>query len=651
MFESGKAKFALAVLLLSGASTASDLTLTNLGGGRLSAPVSRGAYLYAAMGVTINVWDFSTPAAPLLASRTTAQSAPGPICGLVIVGDYLYACWKDINWTGGISIYSLSDPSRPTRVAEIDGYPADFIAAAGNYVYLAGSSSAVVSLDARDPLHPVQVGEGNGLVPPSIYSFALQDGKLLLSGANFLGNPMFLVFDLADPAHPDSAGLFLDTIGPRGLAFDDDYLISASGQLNVYDFRNPPNFALVFSENITFATHALVDGDALYLFGGTEAQVWNFMSPAHPAFLRSVPIDTSTTEQVSLTSLGPLVLTARDTGILFDDSPPYTPSVMSMFTLPVGASVPAGAVDDRYAYLAEAEYGLSIVRLLDFESMGRFDACAVDYDETTVCGARDIALHDGLAYVLSPSGIVAVDIGEPTHPIEAGRIALPYFDHMAVDGTRAYLTARNQHTNLAIVDISDVGNMRLLGTLGGFTPLDVAVRGNHVFVAVEGGWEPAGLRIVDVSNASAPAIVGLYTGCDLSQGNGVDVSGDGRTTYLGCSDGSLRILDTGDVTAPTLIGIYNVPDAFNAIVSVIVSGDTAYVGHAFGVDEIDVSIPTMPTQRARYPTSWVAESLALSPNGSLLAFAGVAGTYLFSSPRRTRGHSFHARPPSRAAGE
>jgi hypothetical protein len=188
--------------------------------------------------------------------------------------------------------------------------------------------------------------------------------------------------------------------------------------------------------------------------------------------------------------------------------------------------------------------------------------------------------------------------------------------------------------------------MRLLGSLGGISPHDVAARGDHVFLAVEGDMEPAGLRIVDASDPAAPAIVGTYTGCDTSLGHAVDVSTDGATTYLGCDDGSLRILDTHDITAPTLIGEYRLPDPFNSIASLEVRGDTAYAGHAFGIDEIDVSDPRVPALIARHPTSMQVDSLALSPNGSLLAFAFWAGIYYFIDPTlaNVRGHGRHARP-------
>ncbi|MGH8172639.1 MAG: LVIVD repeat-containing protein, partial [Rhodanobacteraceae bacterium] len=213
---------------------------------------------------------------------------------------------------------------------------------------------------------------------------------------------------------------------------------------------------------------------------------------------------------------------------------------------------------------------------------------------------------------------------------------------------RVYLAVTNQQANLLVVDVSEVGNMRLLGTLGGIRPHAIAARGDHVFLAVEGDMEPAGLRIVDVSDGNAPVLVGSYTGCDIWQGTAIDVSPDGATAYLGCDDGVLRILDTRDVTAPVLIGTYSLPEEFNTVASLVVKGNTAYLGHGFGIDEIDISDPASPVQSARHATPDQPNALAISPNGSLLAFAYSSGTFYFTDPSNTqlRGHGHHARPPA-----
>jgi hypothetical protein len=193
--------------------------------------------------------------------------------------------------------------------------------------------------------------------------------------------------------------------------------------------------------------------------------------------------------------------------------------------------------------------------------------------------------------------------------------------------------------------------MRLRGTLAVDNPHAIVVRGTHAFVATEGGVDPAGLRIIDVSNADAPVQIGKYTGCENAQGNAVDADADGRTIYLGCSDGSLRVLDASNAAAPSLVGTYLLMYADDAVTAVTAQGNTIYVGHGAGVDEVDVSDPSTPTLLRLDTTLDVVTSLTVSPNGSLYAFAGVAGTYLFAPAPSVRAHSTHARRPHAPAGD
>jgi hypothetical protein len=648
IFASWKSKWAPAIfgLAVLGSALASPLIPGSAGGGRLSKPAVHGDYAYVATGVTINTWDLSDLQHPVLASRTTDAQTRAPICGLAIASDHLYVCWSDGYDAGGLSIFSLSDASHPVYAGESDELIGTEIVGGAGHVYLAGNGIGLVSLDVSDPLHPQAVGTGDSFVPPSMRTFKFESNKLLLVGHNTLGEPMSLLYDLADAAHPHAIGLPAQALGGPNSALSDNYLIEAGQALKVFDLRQPERPAVFSISNSFSAAHALVKEEVLTLFGAEGVQTWDLSMPTRPALLRTVPMALGEIEDVIPTPDGFLALTPSGEGIVIDDTTPSVPELDSTFVLPVGVWVPAGAMDDRYGYVAESAFGLRIVDLRTFQDVAR--VAVGQLDAPGMPGAVDVALEGDRAFVVSAGyGLVVFDVGDRAHPIELGRLTLPSFaSRIAISNDRAYLVATNQALNLLVVDVSDVANMRLLGSLSGTWPYDVAARGDHVFLAVEGDMEPAGLRIVDASNPAAPVIVSTYTGCDISLGRAVDVSPDGATTYLGCYDGSLRILDTHDITAPTLIGDYRLPDPFNGVASLEVRGETAYAGHAFGVDEIDISDPRAPALIARHPTSMQVDSLALSPNGSLLAFAFWAGTYYFIDPTlaHARGHGRHARP-------
>jgi hypothetical protein len=124
---------------------------------------------------------------------------------------------------------------------------------------------------------------------------------------------------------------------------------------------------------------------------------------------------------------------------------------------------------------------------------------------------------------------------------------------------------------------------------------------------------------------------------DLGHDNhfGVDVSADGDTTYVACSDGTLRIVDTRDRTAPALLGsvmlpgVPSLPD-YNAAHSVVVVGTIAYVGNEDGLDEIDVSNAAVPVRTVRHDTGYFVSKVERAADGRIFAFAQAAGVFVFA---------------------
>ncbi|MGH8172921.1 MAG: LVIVD repeat-containing protein, partial [Rhodanobacteraceae bacterium] len=277
------------LLLALGRVLASPLIPANAGGGKFSTPAVKGGFAYVATGVTINTWNLSDPASPLLVSRTTQNPTRGAICGLAIVEGHLYACWSN-TYSGGISIFSIADPAHPVEAGEFDDYVASSFTSGNGHLYIAGAIG-IVALDVGDPLHPVAVGAGDSLVPSNIHVFKFQDGKLLLSGSEMIELSMLIVFDASDAAHPRLIAGHSAPFGVPSATVSGDYLIEAGQRLEVFDLRNPAAPA-IFSENMSFtATEILVDRGVLYLFGATGVQTWEFSVPDHPTLLRTVEMD------------------------------------------------------------------------------------------------------------------------------------------------------------------------------------------------------------------------------------------------------------------------------------------------------------------------------------------------------------------------
>ena len=105
----------LSCLVASASVCAANLTPVDAGGGALSPPVAHDGYLYVGTGATLSVWNMADPANPAYVGRSGSAPAEGPIRALTMVGDYLYAAWNTPSDTGGLIVYSLTDPAhRPS---------------------------------------------------------------------------------------------------------------------------------------------------------------------------------------------------------------------------------------------------------------------------------------------------------------------------------------------------------------------------------------------------------------------------------------------------------------------------------------------------------------------------------------------------------
>lgn len=630
----------LATLLLFGlfqlifAGSAAALTLTDVGGGALSPPITHGDYLYIGTGASLTTWNLADPAEPVLAGGS-ATPAPGPIRAVAMVGDYLYAAWNTTVDTGGILVYSLADPAHPVVVAQVDDYvDSDFkrpagLGVSGNYVYVGDADNGLVVLDASDPLAPEFVTLVGG-----IYEFdamAVFGDTLYSSGSSFIGGRLVHIVDISDPALPVETGsASMDGSSVLRAVLSDGYAIGVGNDLLVYDLTDPPNAAQIFSAPIDQATHAIRHDANLYLVGASGIQVWDFATPSAPVLLDTVAMDTFLPDQAADTPLGPVILTHTDRGFVLDIADPANPVLASEFVLPAGVAVHAAAFDAGHVFFAEEAYGLGVADPASLAPIGRYDADLPP--DPSARDFEDIAVESGHAYLAAWGyGVLIVDLADPAAPVEVGRFEFPYASTIEAQGDRVYAASATNGGILRILDVADPTNPQQLGELFTNQTYDLEVRGDYAYLADEGG-----LSIVDVSAPATPVVVGQDTVCSFA--NGVSVSDDGDTAYLACSSNAnfhneLRIIDTSDKANPIPIGSITLPGSeqlpdYNVAFAVVVDGDVAYVGNENGIDEIDISTPSAPVWVSRYPTGYAVRQLALAPDGRVFAFAGQAGVYV-----------------------
>jgi hypothetical protein len=626
----------LGLFVLVSAVYAQTVERVDIGGGVISSPVVRGEYLYVGTGATVSVWNMSNPSIPVYAGRTNQSPTHGPVSAVAIVGEYLYAAWHSLDGTGGITIYSLADPERPSVVGEFDDYVSsefkspEGLATSGSYVYVGDSQNGLFVLNASDPLNPIPVGTVAGFW--SFSSMSVFGSQLLTSGTNFIADREVGVIDITDPSAPMLAGsVILNGSLVDRAVLTDGYAIGVGNDLLVYDLHDPAHITQVFATSIDPAQGAIRNGNTLYLVGGSGIQVWDFTMPIAPTLLRSVAMPTSAPDQTALTPFGPLILTHLDRGVLLDLADPQQPTLAAEFTLPIGVATRAGAVVGGYAYFAEKDYGLGVADAATLAPIGRYDA---DLSASPLApNINDIAIDSGRAYLAARGyGVLIVDLADPVHPIELGRFPLLYASAIEANGNRVYVSS--YAGDFKILDVSDAAVPQELGSLTTSLVYDVTVRGDYAYLAEGSAADVGGMRVVDISNSMTPTLVGEDTGC--TEAAGIDVSADGNLTYVACvTDGTLRIVDTMDKSNPALLGSVALPGVpglpdYNVAHSVAVVGNVAYVGDEYGLDEVDVSNPAKPVQTLRHDFGYFVSKVERAADGRILAFTQAAGVFVFA---------------------
>ncbi len=170
----------------------------------------------------------------------------------------------------------------------------------------------------------------------------------------------------------------------------------------------------------------------------------------------------------------------------------------------------------------------------------------------------DLALEGDFAFCATRSGLLVLDLAGGADPVPVGFLPMPDDARgIAVRAGLAYLAPED--VGLRVVDVSDptapfeIGSCPLPGGYGGDIVLGVA----HAFVA----HRYYGVRVFDISDPGAPAVVSFLP---LShQVRDLELVGD--TLYAAGDNAGLRIIDVSDPTHPILTQTFDVPGSVRGV--------------------------------------------------------------------------------------
>ncbi len=184
-----------------------------------------------------------------------------------------------------------------------------------------------------------------------------------------------------------------------------------------------------------------------------------------------------------------------------------------------------------------------------------------------------VAVQGAYAYLGGDTGLVVLDISDPTHPTAVGQTTTPMsstIHSVAISGTNAYVL---DCCVLRVINVADpahpveVGAYLSEGGIGG----SVAVAGDYAYLA---GW---GLWIINVADPAHPAKVGFHP--MPATAYGVAVAGSYADVTM---MSQLRIYDVSDPANPVFFYEHSTYPTPGFALGVAVSGTYAYVGTDLG---------------------------------------------------------------------
>ena len=245
--------------------------------------------------------------------------------------------------------------------------------------------------------------------------------------------------------------------------------------------------------------------------------------------------------RVFASAAGSCVITVRNNGrsfVVAGTVQDFAPGALSFVAIPGYAN--GVAVSGEYAFVASGSTGLQVVSL----SADRRTPVVVA-SLNVGASSNDITLAGNIAYLATAGGLKVVDISTPTLPRLLGTFAgVGNALGVKVRGTTAYVTGGS---SLYIVSVANPGAMIQAGSLSvGGTAWNVDLDPTRNLAAVAAG--SAGLKLVDVSNLSAP----ILRGTSLT-GDARGVALRGNVAIVADYANSMRSVNVTNLAAPVIL--------------------------------------------------------------------------------------------------
>lgn len=244
------------------------------------------------------------------------------------------------------------------------------------------------------------------------------------------------------------------------------------------------------------------------------------------------------------------------------------------------------AARDGYAFVLHRDSGLHVFDVSDPTAPEQVSA----YEFTgSLHEADDIAIAGDIAYVITWSRLVLLDIGDPYHPRFISDLPMGATSQIEIDGDYAYIVGYS----LLVVDVSQPQTPFIAAEFPDLQGWGLALAPDRLYV--QATWTGNRMTVIDRTHPTQLVWRG-WTPMESAHGGGMAVAG----TQVYASDlyTGVRVIDAENPDDPVQVGMYrDVADSYRISAA---NGRAYSGGSTLGTQVLDVSNPSHTARIAEW---------------------------------------------------
>ncbi|MGB3716811.1 MAG: hypothetical protein WA996_20525 [Candidatus Promineifilaceae bacterium] len=565
-----------------------------------------------------------------------------------------------------ILVIDASDATNPQLLGQSEPLPGLIrgIDVSAGIAYVAAGWAGLIIIDVSDPSNVQILDDGpNYWTPdeetvrrPWARSVTVVDDTAYLFNYGRTGAwPSLLLFDIADPRQPRLLYTHDLQANDNVLVEGDLIIIIGNGRMRLREAANPDT--ILSQTPLTggsYSSQAAVRDNIVYIveIGGpkpTGIERFDLSNPAEPVPLGDlVELELSFFSNHVVTN-DEILISAGTSGEfgqcgstidfvkLEDDMPQLVKTID-----PKDCIIDLAIQDDNLFVTVHG--GLQIFEVSDPAEpalLSQFRHPDGFHD------AQNLALHDGLAYLLTGDGIFSFDVNQPVPAIVGDKLVLENEAYLGLYTSDDSIVAPVWMGGLYTLDISDPADPQFLRTPEEGehyvdSLLATILHGNVMYTTIlDGNQDGAAVGVVGVIDLKDPANPILTAALEIGgwQVLGLTLSGDTLYALSLGETNRIHLFDISDPLEPRPSGILALPEGASRMA---MAGDMLFAscdGYSCqNLYSIDVTDPDNPVVTDSRPLPFGVQEMITGENGVIFLVTSDDGTWVLDASEPDRLH-------------